>query len=263
MSKINPLKNYWDDRGQASYTYKGETFYTITPIPFYYQRRSLLLGLMDTLLSKPSVETICDFGCGDGYYLQYFGNLYPEKKFYGIDISRSMIECAERKAPFAHLRIMHDKINFDNTFGLIYSIAVFSHIQDDRVSFIFSNLFQKIAPGGNLVIFEQTGPTRKEGNTWCRRTTREYIELAYGAGFSVEKRCLITFPAHRLFERWIAPYFIKLFISGGSHHERCIQANNSLLYRTMSEVFLYMTPKPIRTDDGAQDGNTFYVFKKG
>jgi len=49
-------QHYWDDRGGVSYCYKGETFYTVTPIPYYYRRRAVLLALMRPLIEKSEVN---------------------------------------------------------------------------------------------------------------------------------------------------------------------------------------------------------------
>ena len=112
--------NYWNIRGGVSYQYKGETFYTVTPIPFYYRRRALLLGLMKPLIMNSAVKDVCDFGCGDGWYLRYFESLDPVKRYYGIDISTSMIDRAKHAAPFANLQVSQMGISFENAFDLIY-----------------------------------------------------------------------------------------------------------------------------------------------
>lgn len=37
---------YWEERGKGYCFYKGEDFYTITPIPYYFKRREILLKLL-------------------------------------------------------------------------------------------------------------------------------------------------------------------------------------------------------------------------
>jgi hypothetical protein len=65
-------ENYWLDRGNNLYEYKGEKYYTITPIPYYLKRRELLLknveNIINKLVEKKRFLKICDYGCGDGYY---------------------------------------------------------------------------------------------------------------------------------------------------------------------------------------------------
>ena len=89
-------REYWDERANLGYKYKGETFYTITPIPYYYKRRKLLLQLLTKYLSVNKEQLVCDYGCGDGWYLGFFENNYPKNKYYGIDMSESMLISAKK-----------------------------------------------------------------------------------------------------------------------------------------------------------------------
>jgi SAM-dependent methyltransferase len=92
------IKNYWNERGKTSFLYKGEYFYTITPIPFYYTRRKLLIKLLKNIISD-DIHTICDYGCGDGYYLKKLNEMIPQKKYFGMDISEEMIHKAKALNP--------------------------------------------------------------------------------------------------------------------------------------------------------------------
>jgi trans-aconitate methyltransferase len=56
---------------------------------------------MNPLISIPQVKDVCDFGYGAGNYIKHFGELCPEKRYYGVDISSSMIERARTLSPFA------------------------------------------------------------------------------------------------------------------------------------------------------------------
>jgi len=247
--------------GGVSYQYKGETFYTVTPIPYYYKRRALLLALIEPLIANATVKDVCDFGCGDGWYIQYFGNRYPAKKYYGLDISRSMLECAKRASPFATLR-HGDRIDFANHFDLIYSIAVLQHVPDDVIKKLFANINETLCTKGRFVFFEATGVKRTEGETWYRRTTYEYARFAEDAGFEIEQRQLIAFPFHNLFERKIAPYYKRFIVRGFDSNERSINANKSVLFKFLSLLFLNATKEPLRADDGMIDGNTLYISRK-
>lgn len=264
MNDIN-CQEYWNRRAKHSYTYRGETFYTVTPIPYYYKRRSLLLSYINQYVEDNSVKKILDFGCGDGEYLKYFGNKYPNKDYYGIDISTSMIERAKASAPFAKLCISNDGISFKNNFDLIYSIAVFAHIQDELIFPLFSNIYKHLNPFGKFILFEQTGSKRSDGDIWHRRTTQEYMQVATRCGFKIEQRHLITFTAHRFFEIKIHPFIIsllRLLMIGHDNHERCIIANKLMMFRALSKMFLSISSLPVRNDDGRRDGNTLYIMKK-
>jgi len=62
---MNSEANYWNSRGSNFFKYKGEYFYTITPIPHYYKRRKLLLNLIGERLRDKNA--VLDYGCGDIY----------------------------------------------------------------------------------------------------------------------------------------------------------------------------------------------------
>jgi SAM-dependent methyltransferase len=241
MNNNNNTQDYWEHRGQFSYTYKGETFYTVTPIPYYYKRRQLLLKYINLFIESEDIKSVCDFGCGDGEYIRYFGNKYPDKNYFGVDISASMIERAKRTVSFAKFHVSANGITFKNKFDLIYSIAVFAHIEDKQIPLLFDNIYKHLNFPGRFILFEQTGHRRRQGKTWNRRTTDEYISLALKSGFRIEQRCLIVFPIHRFFEKKVHPliiFFMKLFKVGHDSHERCLIANQSRTYQAISKIFL-------------------------
>lgn len=96
---------YWDKRSRMAVEYKGEKFYTVTPLPYYYRRRAILLNHLDSFFWSNDIEKVCDFGCGDGWYLQYFSTKFGKKKYFGVDSSEKMIERAGYLCPTADLHV--------------------------------------------------------------------------------------------------------------------------------------------------------------
>ena len=41
---------YWDKRAACEYNYKGEKFYTMTAIPYYYERRNEIIKKIKRLI---------------------------------------------------------------------------------------------------------------------------------------------------------------------------------------------------------------------
>lgn len=256
-------KDYWQYRAKFSYRYKGETFYTVTPVPLYYRRRKVLVDLLTKLIDETGATQICDFGCGDGWYLNYLAQRYQDKKLFGVDLSESMIERARQACPEADLQVSGDGILFEDKFDLIYGFAVFAHVMDDdKVESLFRNIANKIDSNGYFLIFEQVGPQRRQWDNFCRRTSDEYIEIASKCGFYPEKRTLIAFPAHRYFEKHFLPRYKRRFIKGSNIYERYFNANKSILLRTLSSIMVAVSGSPLRPDEGKMDGNVFIVFKK-
>jgi hypothetical protein len=66
------MKSKWDLRANFLITYKNSKYYTITALPFYLKRQKILLSLLEPYILNSNY--ICDFGCGDGFYINYFKN---------------------------------------------------------------------------------------------------------------------------------------------------------------------------------------------
>ena len=100
---------YWDRRGELRVKYRGEWFYTITPLPYYFQRRALVLKLLKQALERKNIQRICDYGCGDGYYAEHLKGCFPEIEIDGYDISPVLLGTDKREnQDFAYiLRLYH------------------------------------------------------------------------------------------------------------------------------------------------------------
>ena len=253
-----------NQRAKLGFRYKGEWHYTITPIPLYIKRRRLLLDLLKPFIHD--ANNICDFGCGDGYYLSHFNKLtLGQKEFTGIDISEEMIAIASYKIPGLNLFKAANGIpdNIANApFNLIYSIAVFAHIDDDSLlNSIFESFKHNLLPGGKLIIFEQVAPVSYRGKSFIRRTIKDYEDLIIKYGFKVQNHTLISFDCHRYFERYLAKIYYKYFCKGNSDHEKRIHANSQILFRLMSMFFLMFDTNPLKQHINSGWGNVFMVFE--
>lgn len=260
---MSKKSEYWEERGDLSYKYENESFYTVTPIPFYYKRRKILVEMLFNLLNSDVFKKICDFGCGDGWYLNHFSERFNNRSWLGIDISVSMIKKAKQKCPHIDF-IVHDKgIPSEDHFDLIYSLAVFAHILDDnKIKHLFNNIYSHLQYGGSFVLFEQTGPKTKKGTTWTRRQPNFYIKNAEEAGFELKNTTLIAFPYHRFFEIHIAPFFYKYLFRGKTYYEKCINANKSIFFQNLSKIFLNFSAKYKFESINRYEGNTLFHFIK-
>lgn len=72
-------KDYWNDRANKRYRYKKENFYTITPIPYYYKRREVIVRLLVERIVTNRAQRVCDYGCGDGEYIRLLANHFTHK----------------------------------------------------------------------------------------------------------------------------------------------------------------------------------------
>lgn len=231
---------YWDNRASKEYIYKGEKFYTITAIPYYYKRRRIILKNIESLICDN--YKICDFGCGDGEYIRYFSCKKDNCSFHGVDISEDMINVAKNRNDSNNKtwEISSDGIHKNQLFDLVYSSAVFAHISDADVQTLFSNIYEHVEKEGAFVICEQTAPFRYEGATYIRRPLNEYIGLLQKAGFKKFECLIIDFWLHRIiFERGIGKYFIKKYLTKNPNEDKqlaMVNLNRNKMYKLFSTI---------------------------
>lgn len=230
---------YWDNRASREYTYKGEKFYTITAIPYYYRRRRIILKNIEKLIQEN--YKICDFGCGDGEYIKYFSKKCRSCSFHGVDISEDMVNIAKtRNDDKKTWEISSDGIHSSQQFDLIYSSAVFAHISDADVKKLFTNIYEHTKLNGKFVICEQVAPYRYEGGTYIRRPLNEYVELLQKAGFKKFEYFIIDFWFHRIvFERRIGKYLVNKHLKYNVDVDKqlvMLDLNKNKIYKFFSTI---------------------------
>ncbi|MEN2776309.1 class I SAM-dependent methyltransferase [Acetivibrio clariflavus] len=150
------MMKYWDKRANMGYFYKGEKFYTITAVPYYYKRRNIIINRISSLIANKNIK-ICDFGCGDGEYIRKLHEKNKNCTFHGVDISKDMILEAERRNKYNNItfEVSGDGINKDEIFDLVYSSAVFAHIGDEILLPLFKNIYNHIQENGMFILCEK------------------------------------------------------------------------------------------------------------
>ena len=63
----------------------------------FYQ--TILEGISDLLATKPSVKTVLDIGCGEGFYSRKLQERHSDKTFYAFDISKDSVQIAAKSEP--------------------------------------------------------------------------------------------------------------------------------------------------------------------
>lgn len=236
--EIKTTAEYWNQRANREYIYKNEKFYTITPIPYYYQRREKVIKEVRNIIEKYSCENICDFGCGDGEYIE---KLYEQGKcFYGVDASEQMIENAKvnNKNRKINFEVSENGIKADIKFDLVYSVAIWAHINTDKVKELYMNIYEHLKSGGIFFLCEQVAPYYYEGENYIRRTNKQYVELLEASGFKVLELKTIDFWLHRIiFEKYFVKWLCKLErYKNSSNEEIRIRFNKNIFYRGLSSV---------------------------
>ena len=114
---------------------------------------------LDLVLSKIAnqpFESILDFGCGDGRFLNILYGIYGEgKKYYGVDISERAIAFAnafnfDSNIKFTSKNIIDYKLK--NNFDLITSIEVIEHINPEMLNHVIGRLTNLLRVSGKLIL---------------------------------------------------------------------------------------------------------------
>lgn len=258
------MENYWDIRASLGTSYNGEVFYTITPLPYYFKRREIVKELLSKHISYD--DMVLDFGCGDGYYTSFVNSTYfksdgafKQGSVQGFDISPNMITNAIERYSDCSFYTSNEIKNIPDYFSVIFSIAVFAHINDDELLSLLDYLKSRLLKGGKIILFEQVGGYRYGNSSFTRRTISEYIKLLISLGFTVIDSKLVYFKYHSFFERYVAKIFYCLF--SGSDYEKRLKANKNFLFRWLSKFFLFFDARPVIDNPKSSFGNLFIVVE--
>ena len=97
-----------------------------------------------------ATDTICDAGCGDGYWSYYFSR--KVKRVIAFDPFMVDLKQAQRYSSesLCYLNAVGENIPLSNsTVDKVISVCVFEHCYDDRQ--VFSEIFRILRPGGKLL----------------------------------------------------------------------------------------------------------------
>jgi 2-polyprenyl-3-methyl-5-hydroxy-6-metoxy-1,4-benzoquinol methylase len=121
--------------------------------------RVKLLAVMDLLL--PAEGRILDVGCGFGLWSAYFGQMQPQRRILGVDLSERRVEMARRVvkhvgvgAEFTAGDIREARV--EGPFDGAYVLDVLHHIPRDDQRAVLEKLRDLLAPGGVLLIKDIT-----------------------------------------------------------------------------------------------------------
>lgn len=112
-------------------------------------RRQIAEQILAPVISPES--TVLDFGCGPGFlafHVRKFAN-----EVIAVDVSSGTLACARVLNPGPSYRLNRDAALplADNSVDLVYSIAVFQHIDPGRWSAYFEDFARVLRPGGHGV----------------------------------------------------------------------------------------------------------------
>lgn len=148
-----------------------------------------------------------DFGCGIGLLSRYLLRHFPACELHGYDISERSIEEIE-PAIISSGKFTSRENELDEDYDLIVVANVMHHIAAEKRLEAVLPLCKRLAPGGNLVVFEHNpaNPLTRHAVRICPfdvgaallqpKEVSTYLQLA---GLNIVKKSYITF-----FPRWFS-----------------------------------------------------------
>ena len=118
-----------------------------------------MLDILDRTGSETQAfRAILDFGCGAGRAVRQFASLkrrLAHAMIYGSDINPKQIDWCRRNFPFARfdLNQAYPPVAYrSETFDLIYTFSVFTHLSESQQCAWIDELARLLRPGGYLVL---------------------------------------------------------------------------------------------------------------
>lgn len=104
---------------------------------------------LETLIEIPGpIETVLDYGCGQGGWSELLGEVFPDAKITGIDISEDAIAKAKERFPRNDYHPFDSKVApfADSSFDLVFSYHVLEHVYE--IENTVSDIARLVKPGG-------------------------------------------------------------------------------------------------------------------
>jgi SAM-dependent methyltransferase len=116
--------------------------------------RAKIQMIRERLSATPKV--ILDFGCGIGILSRILAESFPDSKILGFDPSAESIRVGkENSVGFGDRLELHSELSeIEGQADLVVSAGVFHHIHSDFQQKNFKALFDAMAAGGKLFVFE-------------------------------------------------------------------------------------------------------------
>lgn len=126
-------KSYWKERHAKTRSLKASGIKSIKVRSNEYVYKLLAEQYKKLLndLDISNMKSVIDCGFGDGYFLKFFKENFPQLDVYGIDISKE----AKKKIDFISNKNLYvrdlTKINITKKFDIVHSFDVLYHILSD------------------------------------------------------------------------------------------------------------------------------------
>lgn len=190
---------------------------------FAHYKAAKLKEWLPTRVAK--VQSILDFGCGDGMMTSFVADFFPLAKVYGIDPSPDSIHVAQKSYPKLHFSVNYDEkpdINFPNgMFDIVFAAGAFHHIPFDRHDGYAKEIFRVLKPDGCFVMFElnpfnpltvrtfKRNPIDQNATMLAPKYARNFLRTLMPQGI-IETKFYCFYPSILKYLRWSERFMTKI-----------------------------------------------------
>ncbi len=101
-----------------------------------------------------TTKRLLEYGCGIGRNIPFLRAAFPEATIAGSDISVASLEIARKENPGVEFILEQADTNVAEPYEVIFIAGVFHHIPVKERACVMKALYQRLIPGGTIVIFE-------------------------------------------------------------------------------------------------------------
>ena len=127
----------------------GTGFFSSSEVYFAKYKIDLVRKQVD----RP-VKKILEYGCGIGRNIPFLQQAFPDAVISGSDISNASLEIARRDNMEVEFFLEDEHTEASDLYDVVFVAGVFHHIPIIQRSAVAKTLFSRLAPDGQLFIFE-------------------------------------------------------------------------------------------------------------
>ncbi|MCL4352889.1 class I SAM-dependent methyltransferase [Patescibacteria group bacterium] len=168
------MEHYWETRYQKFSLNESGIKGLSTPanqLMYNCKIQAYQKALRVIKINRQQPISVLDIGCGQGFFANYCGSLFPRLDYLGIDISRKLINHLSRAYPqkrWKYADVTQPGLNLGKKFNIVQLIDLPYLITDDKLlRLALANSCHHLKHNGSL-FFTDTLPTIK-------KTIKDYI----------------------------------------------------------------------------------------
>lgn len=143
-------------------------------IYFSKQVGDIVYQYAQRFITKSTIKSILDYGCGQGHMLRHLLSLTSKhQKCYGIDFSKTSVERVNQalgshpRFNGAHLLGSTSDRIAENSIDLILVLEIVEHLDDDQLNVMKAETFRTLRKGGYIVVTTPNRENLQAGETIC------------------------------------------------------------------------------------------------